>query len=252
MNAHSPSAERDRYRVVGEDTPPWLSWGFALAGTLIATAAAWLLVAPPPSAPTSEPSQPATASLNPPSPPSAETPIMQPAATASEPRAGGGPPVPASVAPTPVTTAESPSAERVSAAPAPAAAPVSAQPHECPPVAEILFQRGSARLPPSGNTSLEPLQTWLRDHPEARLTVAGFASPFGGAKSNLILSYRRAQTVADVLQKAGVELGRLDVRAAGEQASSGPNATEASQRRVSLTVVNGDKCRAASAVGKRR
>jgi outer membrane protein OmpA-like peptidoglycan-associated protein len=63
--------------------------------------------------------------------------------------------------------------------------------------------------PPLTRQSLEANIQWLKDHPNVRLTLAGFTDIRGDIVYNLALSQRRAQTVKQELIRRGIAENRI-------------------------------------------
>jgi len=102
---------------------------------------------------------------------------------------------------------------------------------------DMLFATGRAELQPGVRSAIERLAEVLRQHPERRMLIEGFADSTGGSAMNLGLSQRRAEAVRGALVRAGVAPQRLEVRAFGEEYPVADNATAAGRqqnRRVEL------------------
>ena len=102
---------------------------------------------------------------------------------------------------------------------------------------DMLFATGRAELQPGVRRSIERLAEVLRQHPERRVLIEGFADSTGGAAMNQRLSQRRAEAVRSALIRAGVAPQRLELRAFGEEYPVADNATAAGRqqnRRVEL------------------
>ena len=102
---------------------------------------------------------------------------------------------------------------------------------------DMLFATGRAELQPGVRRSIERLAEVLRQHPERRVLIEGFADSTGGSAMNLRLSQRRAEAVRSALVRAGVAPQRLEVRAFGEEYPVADNATAEGRqqnRRVEL------------------
>ncbi|HLO95918.1 MAG TPA: OmpA family protein, partial [Burkholderiaceae bacterium] len=102
---------------------------------------------------------------------------------------------------------------------------------------DMLFATGRADLQPGVRRTIERLAEVLRQYPERRLLIEGFADSTGGSAMNQRLSQRRAEAVRAALIRAGVAPQRLEVRAFGEAYPVADNATAAGRqqnRRVEL------------------
>ncbi|UTW45588.1 OmpA family protein [bacterium SCSIO 12696] len=81
-----------------------------------------------------------------------------------------------------------------------------------------------ALLPENLDSQLEPLLKQLVDWQQVtRVVVVGHTDAEGSAKSNLLLSLRRANAVADKLQDHGIAAGVLEVDGRGEEAPIADN-----------------------------
>ncbi len=56
---------------------------------------------------------------------------------------------------------------------------------------------------------LDANATWLKQNPDAKMWIQGYADPRGDIVYNLVLSYRRAQWVKAQLVKRGVDESRI-------------------------------------------
>jgi cytochrome c oxidase subunit 2 len=79
----------------------------------------------------------------------------------------------------------------------------------------VFFPSWSALIDPAARESIAIAANWAKQHPEARLTVTGYASTIGSQAANTLLSGLRAQVVADELATDGVERTRIAIDAAG-------------------------------------
>lgn len=65
------------------------------------------------------------------------------------------------------------------------------------------------------NRTIEPAvldanAAWLKQNPDSKLWIQGYADPRGDIVYNLVLSYHRAQWVKEQLQKRGVDVSRVE------------------------------------------
>lgn len=83
---------------------------------------------------------------------------------------------------------------------------------------DIFFTIGKADLSTADETRLGELAAWLKQHPEAKVTVTGYADAGTGTPEiNRTVSKRRADKVADTLRrKFGVPASRIVVEAKGD------------------------------------
>jgi outer membrane protein OmpA-like peptidoglycan-associated protein len=79
----------------------------------------------------------------------------------------------------------------------------------------VFFQEWSASLDDGGQAAVTAAAGWANQHPDAPVTVIGFADPEGSPQANRDLSRTRAQVVADQLATDGVAPARITVRSAG-------------------------------------
>jgi len=108
----------------------------------------------------------------------------------------------------------------------------------------VNFQFDSADLTPEGRDRVNQIASIVRrDAPDRRITVEGHASRESAAQEayNQALSERRANTVADGLERAGVEGSRISSRGLGTRAPIASNETEDGRRqnrRVEVIIEN--------------
>ena len=57
---------------------------------------------------------------------------------------------------------------------------------------------------------LDTNAAWLKQNPDAKMWIQGYADPRGDIVYNLVLSYRRAQWVKAELEKRGVDGSRIE------------------------------------------
>lgn len=83
---------------------------------------------------------------------------------------------------------------------------------------EVFFTIGKAALSAADEARLGELAAWLKSHPQARVTVTGYADAgTGTAVVNRAVSQRRADSVAATLRtKFGVPASRITVEAKGD------------------------------------
>jgi len=103
----------------------------------------------------------------------------------------------------------------------------------------ITFPSGSHDLNSSFKPVLDSVVKVLVKFDKTQLVVDGFTDSQGSFESNQLLSERRAGSVADYLQSAGVARQRLKDNGWGERypvADNGTSAGRASNRRVELSI----------------
>ena len=102
---------------------------------------------------------------------------------------------------------------------------------------DLRFDTGSNKLKPESREQLSKIAADLLANPDVRLTVAGYTDNTGGAKQNLRLSQRRANSVVAQLVRQGISPNRLTAVGYGEQDPIANNSTatgRAMNRRVSV------------------
>lgn len=108
--------------------------------------------------------------------------------------------------------------------------------------ADIAFATASADLQPAAFQGLSAIATALKDQKDLRLEITGHTDGTGSRQFNNVLSYARAQAVAQYLYAAGVPAQVIAVRGVG---SSMPVATDATaqgraqNRRVEIQIKQG-------------
>jgi len=76
-------------------------------------------------------------------------------------------------------------------------------------VTETYFAFDSSLLDPASAAKLAAAADELRQNPDARILVAGFADPIGASDYNLGLSIRRTEAVREALEGIGVNPDRM-------------------------------------------
>lgn len=102
----------------------------------------------------------------------------------------------------------------------------------------ILFATDSDRLRPESTPTLEEIGAMLSEHPDLRLSIEGHTDSDGDEAHNQDLSERRAASVSRFLvERYGVDPGRLETAGFGESRPAGDNMTpegKQQNRRVEL------------------
>lgn len=109
---------------------------------------------------------------------------------------------------------------------------------------DVLFDLGKANLKPAAYDNVEKLATFLKQNPERKVLIEGFTDSTGGDALNLRLSQQRADSLARALEQSGVSYDRIQTRGYGKAfpiASNASTADRAMNRRVEVTVSNGDQ-----------
>ncbi len=104
---------------------------------------------------------------------------------------------------------------------------------------DILFASGSASLQPGARDKIRQLASVLNRYPRTTVQVIGHTDSRGSEESNLELSRRRAQSVAEELVSAGVSPSRITTFGRGESSPIASNDTpegRAQNRRVEIIV----------------
>lgn len=105
----------------------------------------------------------------------------------------------------------------------------------------VLFEYNKAELKSGAMRSLEPLITFLREHPDRTLLIEGHTDSTGSDSYNLDLSRRRAEVVRDFLASNGISADRIVARGYGESYPVTTNTTEAGRqqnRRVEVVIAH--------------
>jgi outer membrane protein OmpA-like peptidoglycan-associated protein len=112
--------------------------------------------------------------------------------------------------------------------------------------ADVLFDFDQAIVKPEAEPQLAKLATILREKENSRTTIVGHTDAKGSDDYNQTLSEKRARAVADwLVANAGIDLGRLITRGAGENNPVAPNTREdgtdspegrVQNRRVEITI----------------
>jgi outer membrane protein OmpA-like peptidoglycan-associated protein len=104
----------------------------------------------------------------------------------------------------------------------------------------VLFALDSARISPKADDVLAEIAGTAADRPRASVVVEGHTDTSGAAAHNRELSQARAQAVADVLARQGVERERIRTVGLGEgdlAVQTGDNVREVKNRRVVVRVI---------------
>ena len=110
---------------------------------------------------------------------------------------------------------------------------------------DVAFDSGKAALKPEGEKSLEKVAVVLSQYRDSKVSIIGYTDNQGGAKSNLLLSEKRAEAVKDWFVKHGVATAAITTKGMGEEnpAATNQNADgtdnpdgRRQNRRVEITV----------------
>lgn len=111
----------------------------------------------------------------------------------------------------------------------------------------FLFETDRADLKPGAYRSLDKLAAYLKQNPERRISIEGHTDNTGTSDHNLDLSRRRAEAVAQALQRQGIGRERIERTGYGEAYPVASNDTPAGRlqnRRVEVVIPGGDEIRA--------
>ena len=104
----------------------------------------------------------------------------------------------------------------------------------------VFFEFGSAvDIAPVFLPTLDKLRAAIGDYPAAEITVIGHTDRVGSLESNDRLSLQRAETVRDLIIKAGIQAASIEVAGRGEREPLVPTAdgvAEARNRRVEINL----------------
>ena len=102
----------------------------------------------------------------------------------------------------------------------------------------IYFDFNSTKIEKSSVNGINVLRTYLKNNPGVSVTLTGYADEKGTEEYNQKLSQKRAEVVADLLRKSGIDKSRLHTEGRGEDTSVDMNSPEARQlaRRVSFMI----------------
>jgi outer membrane protein OmpA-like peptidoglycan-associated protein len=80
----------------------------------------------------------------------------------------------------------------------------------------VIFGLGKSTVDAAQMASVAMIAKYMKNHPESRLLIKGFASPEGDPELNQRLSEKRAQSVKGVLvSRYGVSADRLEIKGMG-------------------------------------
>ncbi|WP_175887304.1 OmpA family protein [Burkholderia contaminans] len=104
---------------------------------------------------------------------------------------------------------------------------------------DALFATGQATLTPTARASLDKLLGERENITYSQVTVTGYTDSVGDDAYNLVLSQRRAESVANYLKAQGLRVRSWSVTGRGKAAPVAPNATpegRATNRRVEISL----------------
>lgn len=117
--------------------------------------------------------------------------------------------------------------------------------------AAFAFRTNDASLSPDDVARLSKIGSLAGAIPEVKVRVSGFTDPRGSEKINAALSKRRADSVAGVLESAGIPADRIVIEAHGEHESTsaeGDLEGYAFERRVTVRIEQMDDDKAVASL----
>ncbi|MGB3221801.1 MAG: OmpA family protein, partial [Desulforhopalus sp.] len=78
------------------------------------------------------------------------------------------------------------------------------------------FKTGEAGLMPGAQRAIGQLVGFLNNHPETKISVEGHTDNTGSESSNMMLSQKRAESVASALMARGISPDRITTKGFGE------------------------------------
>lgn len=83
-------------------------------------------------------------------------------------------------------------------------------------VLDVFFLLGSARVTPDQLPNVERIAAYLKNHPQSRVVIKGYASRDGNRDANLRLAEKRAQAVrSELMHRYGIAASRITAEGAG-------------------------------------
>ena len=107
----------------------------------------------------------------------------------------------------------------------------------------IYFDRGSASVPPRYHPVVTDAARYVSPEGTAAVVVHAHADSLGSSSDNQALSRRRAEAIAEMLERAGVPRRRIELRPYGETmpaVPAGEAAAEPLNRRAVIAPPTGD------------
>ncbi len=95
----------------------------------------------------------------------------------------------------------------------------------------VFFPEWSAQFDDAAQSIVDSAAALIKQAPDAKITVIGYADPKGSRQADIYLSEVRAQRVIDRLVADGIDAARLSVDAAGRQLTPG-----VASRRVEIVI----------------
>lgn len=104
-------------------------------------------------------------------------------------------------------------------------------------LSNVLFDFDAAELQPGAEATLDRLMRFLDENPDRNIVIEGHTDSTGPATYNRELSQQRADAVRRALTARGIDAGRIEIRALGEEFPVATNETTAGRqlnRRVEI------------------
>lgn len=105
----------------------------------------------------------------------------------------------------------------------------------------VFFETGQATITPGARATIDRLAEFLKQNPDQRVRIDGYADSTGSKAHNAALSERRADAVKQALVSRGIETGRIETHAGGAGAPVAGNDTAQGRqmnRRATVVVSN--------------
>lgn len=110
----------------------------------------------------------------------------------------------------------------------------------------LSFTFSNGRISPNNqdlSLQIQTLTLWIKKHSHLKIFIEGHSDSKGSEESNLLLSYRRANFIKNLLIKSGIPKKQLITRALGEQEPLQDQPTQSRKnRRVSVRVKDSENC----------
>jgi OOP family OmpA-OmpF porin len=102
----------------------------------------------------------------------------------------------------------------------------------------VFFDFNSTKPTAASTQNISFVLTYLKNNPDATVDIQGFADEIGSTDYNNALSGRRADTVRDILVKAGISASRINIVPQGEDTSVDKDSDAARRlvRRATFTI----------------
>ena len=105
----------------------------------------------------------------------------------------------------------------------------------------VFFETGQATIAPGAKATIDRLAEFLKQNPEQRVRIDGYADSTGSQATNVALSERRADAVKRALVSRGIDASRIETHAGGPGAPVATNDTAQGRqmnRRATVVVSN--------------